>query len=176
MRQIVSGLVAAVAVVIVSAAPALACGGGLFGSCSPCGQTFSPCAAPVYVAPEPVVSTCGCGAAYERLPDPEQEYATAPAVHQYYYANQGPTYTGPGDFAPYPTYREGGWGYRHHHHYGYGHHGYRYGYATRHGYAPHGYAPHFYGSRHSMRYGAPVGMPRAYGHREMHEHMMRRYN
>jgi hypothetical protein len=193
MRQIVSGLVAAVAVVMVSAAPALACGGGLFGSCSPCGQTYSPCAAPVYVAPEPVVSTCGCGGAYERLPDPVDEYGTAPAVHQYYYANQGPTYTGPGDLAPYPTYREGGWGYRHHRHYGYAHtateydgagvygyrthhfrpwhHGYRYGYATR-----HGYAPHFYGERHSLRYGGPIGMPRAYGHREMHEHMMRRYN
>jgi hypothetical protein len=27
-------------------------------------------------------------------------------VHQYYYVNQGPTYTGPGNFAPYPTYQE----------------------------------------------------------------------
>ena len=26
-----------------------------------------------------------------------------PVVHQYYYADQGPTYTGPGDFAPYPA-------------------------------------------------------------------------
>ena len=172
MRQLISGLVAAVAVVIVSAAPALACGGGLFGSCSPCGQTYSPCAAPVYVAPEPVFSTCGCGAAYERLPDPEQEYGTAPAVHQYYYADQGPTYSGPGNFAPYPTYREGGWGYRHHpRHYGYTHH---YGYTRP--YAWH-HADHYgYGERHSLRYGGPIGMPRAYGHREMHEHMMRRYN
>jgi hypothetical protein len=172
MRQIVSGLVAAVAVVIVSAAPALACGGGLFGSCSPCGQTYSPCAAPVYVAPEPVVSTCGCGGAYERLPDPVDEYGTAPAVHQYYYANQGPTYSGPGNFAPYPTYREGGWGYRHHRHY--------YGYTRHYGYTrPHAWhhADHYgYGERHSLRYGGPIGMPRAYGHREMHEHMMRRYN
>jgi hypothetical protein len=152
MRQLISGLVAAVAVVIVSAAPALACGGGLFGSCSPCGQTFSPCAAPVYVAPEPVVSTCGCGA-YERLPDPEQEYATAPAVHQYYYANQGPTYTGPGNFAPYPTYREGGWGYRHH--------PYQYGYTRPH--AWHHASYYGYGERHSMRYGAP--MAHHYGYR-----------
>ena len=163
MRQLISGLVAAVAVVIVSAAPALACGGGLFGSCSPCGQAFSPCAAPVYVAPEPIVSTCGCGAAYERLPDPEQEYATAPAHHQYYYADQGPTYSGPGNFAPYRTYREGGWGYRHHpHHYGYTH-----PHAWRH-------ADHYgYGERHSMHYGAPMGMPRHYGYRE---HTLRRYN
>jgi hypothetical protein len=51
----------------------------------------------------------GCGGwAYERLPDP---------VHQYYYVNQGPTYSGPGNFAPYPTYQESalGWdGYRRH--------------------------------------------------------------
>ena len=58
-------------------------------------------------------------------PDPEQQYYSAPAVHQYYYVNQGPTYTGPGDFAPYPTYQESavsGWNtYRHHaYHYGYG--------------------------------------------------------
>lgn len=33
----------------------------------------------------------------ERLPDP--------AV-QYYWVNQGPTYTGPGNFAPVPTYQE----------------------------------------------------------------------
>jgi hypothetical protein len=171
MRQIVSGLVAAVAVVIVSAAPALACGGGLFDSCSPCGQTFNPCAAPVYVAPEPVVSTCGCGGAYERLADPVDEYGTAPAHHQYYYVNQGPTYSGPGDLAPYPTYREGGWGYRHHLHYGYTRH---YGYSRPHAWH-HAYHDG-YGERHSLRYGGPIGMPRAYGHREMHEHMMRRYN
>jgi hypothetical protein len=42
------------------------------------------------------------------LPDP---------VHQYYDVNQGPTYSGPGNFAPYPTYQESalGWdGYRRH--------------------------------------------------------------
>ena len=52
--------------------------------------------------PAPVYSGCntGCGGwAHERLPDP---------VQQYYYVNQGPTYTGPGNFAPYPTYQEGG--------------------------------------------------------------------
>jgi hypothetical protein len=189
MRQTIKGLVAAIAVVTASAVPALACGGGLFTSCSPCGQEeyVSPCAAPVYVAPAPAYGCdTGCGWAHERLPDP---------VHQYYYVNQGPTYSGPGDFAPVPTYQEdavSGWsGYRHHrYHYGYGvgvegppmygyrshphfrswHHGYRYGYAPR------GYAPHFYGPRHSMRYGARMGMPRMYGHREMHENMMRRYH
>ena len=33
----------------------------------------------------------------QRLPDPEQ---------QYYYVNQGPTYTGPGNWAPRPVYQE----------------------------------------------------------------------
>ena len=112
MRQTISGLVAAIAVMTVSAMPAMACGGsGLFqSSCSPCGD---PCAqTQAYVAPVVVEQGCntGCGGwARERLPDP---------VQQYYYVNQGPTYTGPGDFAPYPTYQEGAvsvWGaYRHH--------------------------------------------------------------
>jgi hypothetical protein len=60
----------------------------------------------------------------ERLPDPVQQYGAAPvASPQYYYVDQGPTFTGPGNFAPYRVYREGGvsgWdGYhRRHHHYG----------------------------------------------------------
>ena len=93
MRQILKGLIAAVAVV--AAAPAMACG-------------YAPCAAPVYVAPAVTYGYAGCGPCgwvRERLPDPEQ---------QYYYVNQGPTYTGPGNFAPYPVYREGaisGYGY-----------------------------------------------------------------
>ncbi len=110
MRQTISGLIAAVAVLAASAAPAMACGGGWF---APCGG---------YVA-APIYSGCsrGCGGwAYERLPDP---------IQQYYYAEQGPTYTGPGNFAPYRVYREGsvsGWGG-----YGYGrayHPSPRYGY------------------------------------------------
>jgi hypothetical protein len=122
MRQILKGLIAAVAVM--AAAPAMACG-------------YGPCAAPVYAAPvyaAPVVSYgyAGCGPCggwvRERLPDPEQ---------QYYWVNQGPTYTGPGNFAPYPVYREGtisgyGYGYnrpyyRAHRHY----HGPRYSYSGR---------------------------------------------
>jgi hypothetical protein len=112
MRQTISGVLAAIAVLTVSAAPTLACGFG-----------YAPCATPqVYVSPAPVYghSDCyaGCGGwAYERLPDP---------LHQYYFVNQGPTYTGPGNFAPYPTYHEGalyGWGaYRHHRHYHHHHH------------------------------------------------------
>jgi len=85
MRQTISGVLAAFAVVIASAAPATACG---WYGCSPCGPAYvNPCvASPVYVSPAPVYSYSGCdfgcgGWAYERLPDP---------VHQYYYVNQGP--------------------------------------------------------------------------------------
>ena len=166
MRQTISGLVAAIAVVAASAAPASAC--GLFDS--GCGQSYV--AAPVY-------SGCGCGAAYERLPDPAYQYGVQsyPAVHQYYYADQGPTFTGPGDFAPHPTYQEGALpyygGYHSHRHYhswhahtGYwGHPGMGYGYEHRsyghYGYEHHGYEHHGY----SMRYGYH-GMPHQYGYRQ----------
>jgi len=112
--QTISGLVAAIAVVTASAAPAMGCGGLFESSCSPCGQAYvSPCAQS-YV-PTVGYSSCnsGCGGwAYERLPDPVQQYYLSDRVQQYYYVNQGPTYTGPGNFAPYPTYQEGavsGW-------------------------------------------------------------------
>ena len=87
MRHLFTGLVAAVAVM--ATAPAFACG-------------YTPCGAPVYVAPAPVVdygcNPCGGGGwAHERLAAPEQ---------QYYYVNQGPTYSGPGAWAPQPTYYE----------------------------------------------------------------------
>jgi hypothetical protein len=110
MRQILKGLVAAVAVM--AAAPAMACG------------YYAPCAqAPVYVAPVAAYGYAGCnpcgGWVRELLPDPEQ---------QYYYVNQGPTYTGPGNFAPYPVYREGtvsGYGYGYNRPY-YGYRAHRY--------------------------------------------------
>jgi len=194
MRQTISGLVAAIAVM--SAAPAMACGGLFDTGCSPCGQAYvSPCAQPqvyapppepVYVAPvEPAYTGCEpCGGVRERLAEPAPYYPQR--VHQYYYVNQGPTYTGPGDLAPVPTYREGGYGYHSYRHFRPWHHtGYRYQERFRYGYAPrHAYAPRyslppreFYG-HHSMRYGARMGGPRAYGYHErmMHEHMMRRYN
>jgi hypothetical protein len=95
MRHLIKGLIAAVAVM--AAAPAMACG-------------YSPCAAPVYAAP--VVASTGCnscgGWVHERLPDPEQ---------QYYYVNQGPTYTGPGNWAPHRVYREGSISYHRAHRY-----------------------------------------------------------
>ena len=155
MRHLISGLVAAVAVM--AAAPAMACG-------------FTPCAAPVYAAPVQAYSYSGCnpcgGWAHERLADPEVQYA-APQQYgsQYYYVNQGPTYTGPGDWAPRPVYREGAvYGYRHHYRPRYSHGGYyhaprfhhygapRYGYAPRHAYMPR-YAPQYhYGHRVLRRY------------------------
>ena len=127
MRQMISYVVAALAVIAAGAAPAKACGYG----CSPCG----------YVSP------CGGGygyggyAGYEHLPNPDVQYHSAPiAPPQYYYVEQGPTYTGPGAFAPHRYYQQQGvygYGYRHHHHYGYHayrhypwhhhHHWYRYG-------------------------------------------------
>jgi hypothetical protein len=122
VRQTISGLVAAIAVVTACAAPAMACGGGgLFESaCSPCGQAYvSPCAQ-VYV---PAYGYYGCNSgcwAYERLPDPVAQYHLSVRSPQYYYVNQGPTYTGPGNFAPFPTYQESAVS------------GYRYGYAPRH--------------------------------------------
>jgi hypothetical protein len=113
MRQMFSGLVAAFAVVTVSAAPAMACGGGgLFTSpCSPCGQAYvSPCGSSYHAG----YGYAGYGR-YQRLADPSPRY---------YWVNQGPVYDGPGQFAPRPYYRERvvtGWR---------GHHGYRghYGY------------------------------------------------
>jgi|SRR5579883_1306478 len=111
MRKMFSGLLAAIAVIIASAIPASACGG-----CWGCGYV-SPCA-PAYVQP---YCASACGAEYERLPDPEVQYHSAPVgPRQYYYVNQGPTYTGPGDLAPYRFYDEGGvttWhAYHHRHH------------------------------------------------------------
>jgi hypothetical protein len=172
MRQTISGWVAAIAVVAASAAPAMACGGGLFQSesyVSPCGQAYIP-------APPPVYSGCnsGCGGwGYERLPDP---------VHQYYYADQGPTYTGPGEFAPYPAYQEDAlpvWGaYRHHPYYS-GYDGGRYavtsapeydGAGTIEGPAFYGYRthPHFRPWRHHGFYRYHQGAGVRYGYAPRH--------
>jgi hypothetical protein len=179
MRQTISGLIAAVAVMTAGVAPAMACGGGLFqSSCSPCGQAYVEPCAQSYVA-APVYSGCntGCGtASYERLSDPDEQHYPE---QQYYYVNQGPTYSGPGNFAPYPTYQEGG----------YHHRPYHYGYATNHYYGGagvegYGYPTHRHWGSHSYRYGyvhrsyAPrysqyYGLhPHHFGYRE---HVLRRY-
>ena len=162
MRHLISGVVAAVAVM--AAAPAMACG---YSSCgSPCGYSYSPCMQPRYVAPVAAFSYgygsgcgTGCGYGYGYAP------RLAEPTTQYYYVNQGPTYSGPGAWAPQPTYAEPSvsgwssysrpydygyvarpraWGPRA---YGYGYravrpyaYGYRYGYAHRHMHAaPYGY-------------------------------------
>ena len=92
MRQMIKGLLAALAVTTAGVAPAAACGWG--GGCcntgyvSPCATTY----APTYSYSYNPCGTCDTGWAYERLAEPET---------QYYYVNQGPTYSGPGAFAPY---------------------------------------------------------------------------
>ena len=136
MRQATLGVVAAVAAMAAGAAPAMAC---RFTACSPCGQTYSPCE---QVHTPPVVNAgcnnTGCGGwAYERLAEPTTQYQYyAQPAPQYFYVNQGPTYSGPGAFAPYPTYQGeavSGWGaYRHHPHH----------YAMHYGYTPYHYGHH----------------------------------
>ena len=164
MRHLISGVVAAVAVM--AAAPAMACGAYSCGA--PCGYSYgySPCVQPRYVAPVASYSYgygyggygygcgSGCGWAAARLAEP---------TTQYYYVNQGPTYTGPGAWAPQPTYYEPsvyGWSnYARPYNYGYvarprylgpRAYGYRawrpYGSVYRYGYA-HRYAAPYHGQR-----------------------------
>jgi len=162
MRHMISGLVAAVAVMV--AAPAMACG-------------YTTCAQPqVYVAPVATYTSSGCnpcggggsGWGYGQLADP---------VQQYYYVNQGPSYSGPGAWAPRQVYQEdtvsGYRGYSRPAYYGYRpqrayrayyhaprmNYGYHRGYAPRQAYAPrHAYAPRYapapyhYGQRALRRY------------------------
>ncbi|MCP3388805.1 hypothetical protein NLM27_08430 [Bradyrhizobium sp. CCGB12] len=157
MRQMISGLVAAAAVMFAATAPAAACG---FTTCAPVAPVYSGC-------------NTGCGGygygygAYERLADP---------ATQYYYVNQGPTYTGPGAFAPYPTYREDAVVAPANYGYGYGYRAavaprpyyrpYRYGYGPRYGYLPrvhYGYGPRYgYAHRHAPYYGGHRVLRRYY--------------
>jgi len=129
LRQMISGMVAALAVVATGVAPAKACG------FSPCEQAYVPIAS--YSGCATGCDTGGWG--FERLAEP---------TTQYYYVNQGPTFTGPGAFAPYPTYQDSGvYSHRWHRHhprffprYGYAprvHHGMRYGYMPHHYYYGH---------------------------------------
>jgi len=141
MRHLISGIVATVAVM--ASAPAMACG-------------YSGCAPVVYEAPIVAYTSSGCnpcggvsyGYGYQTLADP---------IEQYYYVNQGPTYSGPGAWAPAPVYREGtvsGYAPYYGSGYGYGT-GYRYGYGVRRGIG-YGYGARVgYGARYA--YGARVG-------------------
>jgi hypothetical protein len=105
MRQTISAIAAAIVVTAASAVPAMACGGGGCHYVSPCAQDYV--AVPEY---SPYYSCTGWG--FERMPDPLRHSYPGP-VHQYYYVDQGPTYDGPGEFAPHRTYRQSALGYRH---------------------------------------------------------------
>ncbi|WP_426615232.1 hypothetical protein [Bradyrhizobium sp. McL0616] len=170
MRQMISGLFAAAAVMFVGAAPAMACG---FNPCQP--------VAPVYSGCNTGCGGYGVGYGYERLAEP---------TSQYYYVNQGPTYTGPGEFAPHPTYREdavvapANYGYGRGYGNGYGYRAaaveapaaypyhrpyyrpYRYGYGPRYGYLPrphYGYGPRYgYSHRYAPYYGGHRVLRRYY--------------
>jgi hypothetical protein len=153
MRQSISAIVAVVGFAIAGAAPAMACG------YTPCGapaygyQSYAYPPAPVYPYQAPYACGAGCGygygygAAYERLAEP---------TAQYYYVNQGPTYTGPGRFAPYPAYQESavtGYAYpRHRYYHGAGAAGPAvYGYHREHGYRW-GRTTYYHGKRVLRRY------------------------
>ena len=89
MRRIIAGLIAGVAfaATMATAAPAQACA-----LTDPCGNYG------YYGYNYGYNYGCGYGCGVrERLPDP--------AGPQYYWVNQGPTYTGPGNFAPVPAYQ-----------------------------------------------------------------------
>jgi hypothetical protein len=143
MRQSISSVLAALAAVTVSAVPALACG---YGGCVQ-SYTLTYTYAPYTYTPTFGGCTTGCnsGWAFAHLAEP---------ATQYYFVNQGPTYTGPGAFAPVPSYDEGAavaapsvYGYRWHNHHRHYWHGYRYHPSPR-----YGYMPYYYGHRVLRRY------------------------
>ena len=161
MRQTISGLVAALAVVTASAAPAMACGGGggLFSalsSCaSSCGHAYAaPCGQSYYGGTN--YNYSGYQGGYAHTGHYGYERPVAP-VQRHFYADHGPSFTGPAAFAPYPTYQDtaiNGWqGYRRGYDYGYD--GGRYANATNHYYegAPawHGPAVYTYRPRTHFR-------------------------
>ena len=86
MRKAIFKWAAAFAVVTATTAPALACGG-----------LFTPCPPRVHAYVPPCAQQSYGYAAYARQPRP---------VYQYYRVNQGPVFSGPGKFAPHPTYQE----------------------------------------------------------------------
>ena len=164
MRQTLTGMVAAIGLMTAGAAPAMACGWGGCCSYSPCVQTYVPTYtyAPVYSYGYSGCGSCGhygyAGWGFQHLAAP---------TTQYYYVNQGPTYTGPGAFAPYPAYEEEALPVYHPRQYGYYEgagvegpavygHGWRHRYGWHHGYAPHHYSyhfgPYYYGHRVLRRY------------------------
>jgi len=163
MRNTMTAVAAAFAVMAAGAAPAVACDAG------PCGGGYY--AGGYYYD----------YAWFDHLPNPEP-YVAGPVAPRYYYVNQGPTYTGPGVYAPVPTYQERavtGW---HAYDYGYyyGYYGGPYGDATSHAYdgmpaaegpvvyryAPWGHRRHVH--RHSLRDGAGSAVRYAAGPQIIH--------
>lgn len=176
----------AVTAAILGSAPAMACGGGFGSPCGSYGYASS------YGGYNGFNGYGGYGhysvAPYERLADP------TPVTRQYFYANQGPTFSGPGVFAPVPTYQETAIGWRGYprydggpyanplDHYSYGRrvyggpliqsyrwrhgHGYRHGNRARFGYAAHRGVAHA-GTRAVRPYNPPVvyGSDRSYQRR-----------
>ena len=161
MRQKIAGLVAGVVLAAtMSAAPVQAC------------TSLEPCGGYGYYG-NGCGNGLGCGSGYgytgyrygygysvpERLPDPTAGFPYQSP--QYYYVNQGPAYTGPGNYAPFPTYQEravSGWGaYSRPYYYGY--YGGPYANATHHYYdgAPGISGPRVYTYRWGRRHYAHRG-------------------
>ncbi|RYE50697.1 MAG: hypothetical protein EOP21_03255 [Hyphomicrobiales bacterium] len=111
MRKHLMGLAAAVAVAV-SAAPAMAGCGGCGGYSSYSNYNYAGYGGGYSAGCGAVVSGCGASygyPSYSYLPQQAVVYAAQP---QYYYVNQGPTYTGPGMYAPVASYQQravGGW-------------------------------------------------------------------
>jgi hypothetical protein len=83
MRQTIAGVAAAIAVMTVSAVPAMACGGLYPGYGGPCVQSY----VPTQYDHGGCYNGCG-GWTYPRLPDPVQQYHSVSPVQQYYYVNR----------------------------------------------------------------------------------------
>lgn len=164
MRQTIAGLVAGAAFAVsMGVAPASAC------------QVVDPCRGGLF---QSGYSYGSYNYTAERLPDPQGP--------QYYYVNQGPLYSGPGNLAPAPTYQERavtGWqGYSRPYYYGYN--GGPYANATNHFYdgapAVQGPAVYSYRPRRATYRPYRVGpsyyaaRPRvSYGYRSHHVHAPR---
>jgi hypothetical protein len=173
MRQYLIGLAAAMTVAVASAPASANCGG-----CAAPLPSYSSCANP-----------CGGwgsggwgggwgyagGFGYGTLAAPAYSYAVQP---QYYHVNQGPTYTGPGLFAPAATYQQravGGWSG-----YGSGYYGYDGGpYANPSHHYYHGMPPDagptVYSYRRAYRQSYRYGYGSRYGYRQAARYGHRQY-
>ncbi len=170
MRNMTTAIAAALAMMAATAATALACE-----------DYGNPCGRGLFTAGD----YQGSYARFEHLPDP-----TGPGYYphgpRYYYVNQGPAFSGPGVYAPVPTYQERavtGWhGYDYGYYYGYN--GGPYGDATSHYYdgmpAAQGPVVYSYGPwahrrhiHHSLRYGYGARPAARYAHGPRVIHMPR---